>query len=131
MSRIRTLGVSGGRRPREPDSHARRIRRTAHSFRGPAARTQGQIAGFDTGTPGAVRVPGTQMRVSGWTGAGSGADDPAGRALNRRVTISYNVRAPMKPTAPVAAAPAASAGTSGTRTPPPSRLSMLGEPPIR
>ena len=35
------------------------IRRASRSFRGPAERTQGVIVGFDTGTPGAVRVPGT------------------------------------------------------------------------
>jgi OOP family OmpA-OmpF porin len=47
----------------------------------------------------------------------NGADNPAGRALNRRVTISYNVKAPVKPTAPVAAAaPTAPTGTSGTHT---------------
>ena len=48
------------------------IRRTARSFRGPSERTQGQIVGFDTGTPGAMRVPGTRVSVTGWTGAPGG-----------------------------------------------------------
>jgi outer membrane protein OmpA-like peptidoglycan-associated protein len=47
----------------------------------------------------------------------SGADDPAGRALNRRVTISYNVKQAVKPTPPVAAtAPAAATGTASSRS---------------
>jgi hypothetical protein len=43
------------------------------SLRGPAGRAQGTLVGFDTSTPGAMRVPGTRVRVSGWTGfAGNG-----------------------------------------------------------
>lgn len=46
-----------------------------------------------------------------------GSDNPAGRALNRRVTISYAVKAPVKPTPPVAsAAPTAPASSSSTRS---------------
>jgi outer membrane protein OmpA-like peptidoglycan-associated protein len=48
-----------------------------------------------------------------------GSDNPAGRALNRRVTISYDVKAPVKPTPPVApaasSAPAASAASQTAR----------------
>ncbi len=47
----------------------------------------------------------------------SGADNPAGRALNRRVTISYDVKQTVKPTPPVAAtAPTAAAGSATTRS---------------
>jgi outer membrane protein OmpA-like peptidoglycan-associated protein len=50
----------------------------------------------------------------------SGADNPAGRARNRRVTISYNVKAQVKPTPPVApstpAAPASAASSSAKFT---------------
>jgi outer membrane protein OmpA-like peptidoglycan-associated protein len=47
----------------------------------------------------------------------SGADNPAGRALNRRVTISYNVKSQVKPTPPVAStAPAATAGSASSRS---------------
>lgn len=42
----------------------------------------------------------------------SGADNPAGRRLNRRVTISYAVAAPVQPSPPVAAAPAQSTSTA-------------------
>jgi outer membrane protein OmpA-like peptidoglycan-associated protein len=43
----------------------------------------------------------------------NGADNPAGRSLNRRVTISYAVRAPVKP-APIAPAAPSSAPSSGS-----------------
>lgn len=42
----------------------------------------------------------------------SGADNPAGRRLNRRVTISYAVRAPVKPSPPVAASASGTATSS-------------------
>lgn len=42
-----------------------------------------------------------------------GSDDPAGRALNRRVTIVFAVKAPSPPTPPPASAPAGSAGPAG------------------
>ena len=42
-----------------------------------------------------------------------GSDNPAGRALNRRVTISFSVKAPTQPTPPVAT-PAAPSGQPGT-----------------
>lgn len=46
-----------------------------------------------------------------------GSDDPAGRALNRRVTIVYSVKSPAPPTPPPAAAVAAqSPGSSGMTT---------------
>lgn len=49
------------------------IRRTSRHFRGPAEHAQGTIVGFDTSTPGAMRVPGSRVRVSTWTNfAGSG-----------------------------------------------------------
>lgn len=41
----------------------------------------------------------------------SGADNPKGRALNRRVTISYAVKAPAPPTPPPAPAPAPPGGS--------------------
>ncbi len=48
---------------------------------------------------------------------GDGADNPAGRALNRRVTIAYAVKAPTKPSPPPAAAPSAAPQSNGaTRT---------------
>jgi outer membrane protein OmpA-like peptidoglycan-associated protein len=45
-----------------------------------------------------------------------GSDNPAGRALNRRVTISFPVNAPTQPTAPAppAAAPSTQAATART-----------------
>jgi outer membrane protein OmpA-like peptidoglycan-associated protein len=45
-----------------------------------------------------------------------GSDNPAGRALNRRVTISFAIRAPTPPAPPAAAsaAPSAQAGTART-----------------
>jgi outer membrane protein OmpA-like peptidoglycan-associated protein len=43
-----------------------------------------------------------------------GSDNPAGRALNRRVTISFPVSAPTQPTAPVPAASAAPPGQATT-----------------
>lgn len=47
----------------------------------------------------------------------NGADNPAGRALNRRVTISYAVKAPTPPVAPPAPPPGgAGQTTAGTRT---------------
>lgn len=47
----------------------------------------------------------------------NGSDNPAGRALNRRVTISYNVTAPLKPTPPVPApTPTAPTTTSGSQS---------------
>lgn len=47
----------------------------------------------------------------------SGADNPAGRALNRRVTISYDVKAPVTPSPPVAApSQATSTSSSGSRS---------------
>jgi outer membrane protein OmpA-like peptidoglycan-associated protein len=47
----------------------------------------------------------------------NGADNPAGRALNRRVTISYDVNAPVKPSPPVAAAtPSAPSTGSGPQS---------------
>jgi OmpA-OmpF porin, OOP family len=45
-----------------------------------------------------------------------GSDNPAGRALNRRVTIVYSVKAPAPPTPPPAAAPPQSTGSSGLTT---------------
>jgi outer membrane protein OmpA-like peptidoglycan-associated protein len=45
----------------------------------------------------------------------NGADNPAGRALNRRVTVTYKVKVAAPPTPPSAAAPAANpAGATGT-----------------
>ena len=47
----------------------------------------------------------------------SGADNPAGRALNRRVTISYDVKAPVTPSPPVAAAaPSAPSTAAASRS---------------
>jgi outer membrane protein OmpA-like peptidoglycan-associated protein len=47
----------------------------------------------------------------------NGTDDPAGRALNRRVTIGYSVSAPVKPSPPAAStAPAASSSTPASLT---------------
>jgi OmpA-OmpF porin, OOP family len=43
-----------------------------------------------------------------------GSDNPAGRALNRRVTISFAVKTPTPPTAPTAAAPAAPTAQAAT-----------------
>jgi outer membrane protein OmpA-like peptidoglycan-associated protein len=43
-----------------------------------------------------------------------GSDNPAGRALNRRVTISFAIQAPTPP-APPAAAPASPSGQTGTQ----------------
>ncbi|MBO0728215.1 MAG: OmpA family protein, partial [Acidimicrobiaceae bacterium] len=47
-----------------------------------------------------------------------GSDNPAGRALNRRVTITYNIKAPAPPAPPPAAAPApaSSGGATGSVT---------------
>jgi hypothetical protein len=47
-----------------------------------------------------------------------GSDNPAGRALNRRVTITFRVKAPVKPAAPAPqpAAPPPAAGSSHTAT---------------
>jgi hypothetical protein len=41
-----------------------------------------------------------------------GADNPAGRALNRRVTIAYAVKAPTQPVAPPASAPSSATQTT-------------------
>ncbi|MGH2886857.1 MAG: hypothetical protein ACRDPA_29895, partial [Solirubrobacteraceae bacterium] len=46
----------------------------------------------------------------------NGSDNPAGRALNRRVTIVYAVKAPAPPTPPPVAAPPQSTGSSGLST---------------
>jgi hypothetical protein len=43
------------------------IRRTSRRLHGPAERAQGTIVGFDTSTPGAMRIPGSRVRVSSWT----------------------------------------------------------------
>ena len=49
------------------------IRRTSRRMRGPTERAQGTVVGFDTSTPGAMRVPGSRVRVSTWTNfVGSG-----------------------------------------------------------
>ena len=49
------------------------IRRTSRRMRGPTEHAQGTIVGFDTSTPGAMRVPGSRVRVSTWTNfVGSG-----------------------------------------------------------
>ncbi len=46
-----------------------------------------------------------------------GADNPAGRALNRRVTIAYAVKAPTQPAAPPASVPSSAPQTAAaTRT---------------
>lgn len=45
-----------------------------------------------------------------------GSDNPAGRALNRRVTIEFKVRAPAKPAPPAPATPPTSAQASGSLT---------------
>ena len=49
------------------------LHRTSRHFRGPAERAQGTIVGFDTSTPGAMRVPRSHVRVSHWSSfVGSG-----------------------------------------------------------
>ena len=49
------------------------IRRSSRRMRGPTERAEGKITGFDTSTPGAMRVPGSRVRVSTWTNfVGSG-----------------------------------------------------------
>jgi outer membrane protein OmpA-like peptidoglycan-associated protein len=45
-----------------------------------------------------------------------GSDNPAGRALNRRVTISYPVKAPAPPTPPPAAVAPQTSGSTGLTT---------------
>jgi outer membrane protein OmpA-like peptidoglycan-associated protein len=45
-----------------------------------------------------------------------GADNPAGRALNRRVTIAFPVKALTQPTPPAAGSPAPAASAGTTRT---------------
>jgi outer membrane protein OmpA-like peptidoglycan-associated protein len=67
-------------------------------------------------------LPGVTLQANGLGSADpvapntkpDGSDNPAGRALNRRVTISFPVNAPTAPAAPTAeaAAPAAQAGTA-------------------
>jgi hypothetical protein len=49
------------------------MRRTSRRMHGPAERAQGKIVGLDTSTPGAMRVPGSRLRLGGFAGfAGSG-----------------------------------------------------------
>ncbi|HJS93364.1 MAG TPA: DUF3592 domain-containing protein [Solirubrobacteraceae bacterium] len=49
------------------------LHRTSRHFRGPAERTEGRIVGFDTSTPGAMRIPRGRVRVSTWSNfVGSG-----------------------------------------------------------
>jgi hypothetical protein len=42
------------------------LHRTSRGFRGPSARAQGTIVGFDTSDPGAMRLPRTRVQVSTW-----------------------------------------------------------------
>jgi Protein of unknown function (DUF3592) len=49
------------------------IRLASRRLGGRAQRAHGTIVGFDTSTPGATRIPGTRIRMTGYTGfAGSG-----------------------------------------------------------
>ena len=82
------------------------------------ARAHSVVAALQSATPGVA------YQASGLGSADpvapntkpDGSDDPAGRALNRRVTIVFAVKAPTRPTAPPAAAATPAPPSAQSRT---------------